>query len=418
MGSYTSLKIAGYEFLYSKSDVVDEAMTIFRESDRKIAQRPSADDEEFLYDAVEYSSTAGAVIDRLEVMGFTLGLARRTYDAWREHELDDSEEAAEKWWKEEEREIIRVMTFDVYKENLSTIVHRNLRAYPSDDREQPELTPEIKYILAQHLDDAELAFRGDVRLLIRIICEVVHRGSEVIQDLTELVAGGYFGEDEPICLTAIARLTSEHPAVAPVIVLTEGASDGRIIEAAVTVLYPHLRDYYSFLDFEASRAPGGASSLVAIVKAFAGAGITNRVVALFDNDTAASEALRALQSVRLPRNLAVLRYPNLDFLRKYPTVGPTGLQKVDVNGLAASVELYLGADVLLDNGLLEPVRWRGYSDALQQYQGEVGNKVRLIERYFDRVTRCRADAAAIDRNQWSGLNAILQGIFHAFDDRS
>jgi hypothetical protein len=132
-----------------------------------------------------------------------------------------------------------------------------------------------------------------------------------------------------------------------------------------------------------ARSPGGASSLVSIVKAFAGAGITNRVIALFDNDTATSEALRGLQLVPLPKNLAVLRCPDLTFLRAYPTVGPTGLSNVDVNGLAAGVELYLGVDILAASGSLEPVRWREYSDTIRRYQGEVGNKTQLVARYFE-----------------------------------
>ena len=45
--------------------------------------------------------------------------------------------------------------------------------------------------------------------------------------------------------------------------------------------------WLGFMDFEGVRIGGGAGSLVNIVKAFAGAGIVNRTVALFDNDTAA-----------------------------------------------------------------------------------------------------------------------------------
>ena len=42
------------------------------------------------------------------------------------------------------------------------------------------------------------------------------------------------------------------------------------------------------MDFEGARVSGAAGSLAALVKAFVGAGIANRVVALFDNDTAAT----------------------------------------------------------------------------------------------------------------------------------
>jgi hypothetical protein len=88
-------------------------------------------------------------------------------------------------------------------------------------------------------------------------------------------------------------------------------------------------------------------SKTGLVKAFLATGITNRVIALFDNDTAAQEARRALANVSIPENIAVLAYPALDLLRDYPTLGPGGLTSLDVNGLAASIELYLGKDVLL-----------------------------------------------------------------------
>ena len=77
-----------------------------------------------------------------------------------------------------------------------------------------------------------------------------------------------------------------------------------------TLLYPHLDDYFGFMDFEGVRIGGGAGSLVNIVKAFAGAGIVNRTVALFDNDTAARAVLAGLRSIRLPSNIVVKHLPD------------------------------------------------------------------------------------------------------------
>ena len=38
----------------------------------------------------------------------------------------------------------------------------------------------------------------------------------------------------------------------------------------------------------------------------------------------------------MPGNIKVLHYPPLEFLRSYPTVGPTGELVMDINGLAGS----------------------------------------------------------------------------------
>ena len=103
-------------------------------------------------------------------------------------------------------------------------------------------------------------------------------------------------------------------------------------------------------------------------------------------------------------------------LRDYPTLGPNGLTKSNVNGLAASIELYLGADILrLGNQTLTPVQWKGYSDTLQQYQGEVRKKSALHGAFSRRLAHCRTNPAALEETDWSGLSAILRMVFRVFD---
>ena len=53
---------------------------------------------------------------------------------------------------------------------------------------------------------------------------------------------------------------------------------------------------------------------------------------LLDNDTAARDALRALRGATLPSHYSVLHYPDIDLARSYPTLGPSGLSEMDVNG--------------------------------------------------------------------------------------
>lgn len=160
------------------------------------------------------------------------------------------------------------------------------------------------------------------------------------------------------------------------VVLTEGPTDSVAIRAALEVLYPHLAGYYSFMDL-AVRSPGGAGSLVHVVKSFAGAGIENRVVALFDNDTAGYAAASILRGVSLPPTVRVLHYPDLAFAKRYPTIGPTGKSVQDINGSACSIELYFGLDVLTESGQLSPVQWKGFDDRLGRYQGEIQNEGRV-----------------------------------------
>jgi hypothetical protein len=99
---------------------------------------------------------------------------------------------------------------------------------------------------------------------------------------------------------------------------------------------------------------GGVSALVRNVRAFAAAGVANRTVAMLDNDTAAQEGINLLRATNaLPEKIRVVQYPGLNLARHYPTLelptpdSPGGsLAFEDVNGLAGSIELYPGRDVL------------------------------------------------------------------------
>ena len=165
------------------------------------------------------------------------------------------------------------------------------------------------------------------------------------------------------------RELTSHPESSPCIILTEGSTDIAILRSALDLLYPHLVGYYTFFDFRTSNSRGGAGQLAAVVKAFVAAGIANRVIALFDNDTAARDARRSLHSIPLPPNVVVLHYPDLDLLCNYPTVGPSGASTMDINGLAASIEMYLGEDVLSTYGDLLPIHWKSFNETLYAYHG-------------------------------------------------
>ncbi|GAA4335169.1 hypothetical protein GCM10023086_67470 [Streptomyces venetus] len=224
---------------------------------------------------------------------------------------------------------------------------------------------------------------------------------------TEAVMYVHEAEGDPdsellqLCSPARESLHNTAAEHAPLVVLTEGSTDVTVPKPALELLYPHLTDLARFMDY-GSRPQGGAGSLVTTVRAFATAGITNPVIALFDNDTAASEALRPLARDTLPPNIKILQYPPRELASNYPTLGPASADtptgrttRADVNGLAGSIELYLGTDALsLPDGSLRPVQWRNYSSACQQYQH---------------------DPSPIDAQDWAGVRAILDAVIHALE---
>lgn len=403
-------------------------MTIFRETDRhvftrRVAERnplvwgePECIDDEETETAIEYVCETSKVAVRLNVMGFTLQRVREEFEIGRQTELEEL--------GHHDSEFFENLTFDIYAAAFAKIIADRLnpfdQQYPILGHVQHEEGRDslIEYILWSIKNPSYGIYRfdKDVRLVIRLACEVAPENTYVIQDITEIVQAGYYGEDEAVCEKETRALTSGYPEDSPIIILTEGSTDASILKEALALLYPHLSDYYSFFDFHSSNAKGGTGPLVSLVKSFAAAGITNRVIALLDNDTAAREAKGELDKISLPPNIAVVHYPDLELLRSYPTLGPGGLVPLDINGLAASIELYFGEDVLsLEQDTLTPIQWKGYNSTLNQYQGTVLQKKRLNAAFQKKLKRCKADPQVLQDTDWSGLSAILQEIFQAFE---
>lgn len=427
MGSYTDLSIDGYPILETKSFVIPEVMTVFQESDKHVSTRKVSERNELIWGkvspdedqdevAVTYSCEVGKAIERLDVMGFTMRRVRKEFEDARISEVEkytswlgDDDDG----WCRDDLDYFTNLTFDRYVEALRTVLTQRIRPRQFGDTDT-DLDPVVKRIVGDNEDYAFGFLGSDFRSFIRVACELVPKNSQVVQDITEVVHAGYYEEDEPVCTNSTRALTAGHPENSARIILTEGSTDVEILREALALLYPHLFGYYTFLDFASARPQGGAGSLVTTVKAFAAASISNRIIAVFDNDTAAFDARRSLASLQLPQNIAVCSYPNLRSLEAYPTLGPSGLAPLNVNGLAASIELYLGKDILA-NGEDFPVQWKGYVESLGKYQGEVMYKGRLQERFREKVARCKSSTDELNRCDWSGLKAILEVIFHAFD---
>jgi hypothetical protein len=434
MGSYTDLSVGDYPVLETKSFASSQALTVFRESDkifadRKLSERSvlvwgNADREDEIEKCFMYRASIRVVKDRLNVMGFTLDRVKREFHSVRDAKIstyiswieDDEEGEVDQSFNEhlkEKIELLRSITFSEYLKGLKEILSHRKRIYELKKEDILGDNPAVKYI-AEGDEEYDFGFFClDVRSLIRVFCEASDERGFVVQDLTEVFHAGYYSADDEAANDAVESLTSGYPENARLIVLTEGSTDACILDHALTLLYPHLRDYYSFLDFESSRSSGGAGHLASLVKAFSGAGIKNRVVALFDNDTAGREAALALKHVKLPHNIRVSFYPDIDYLRTYDTIGPSGAVVADVNRVAGSIELYLGHDVLLEpSGERLPVQWKGYSEALRSYQGEVLHKSVIRERFFEKVKSTKLSGSP--NGDWTGLEAILSHLFAAF----
>lgn len=429
MGSYAECWLGPFYVGSTKNDIDVGLMQLFRSSDKTVvrAKKPNLpfqmhrwtddidDDEEV--SVVYYSTPARVVRDRLELRGYTLEVAKAAFTTSLRGQAAHYEQMSMREHMEAFQPIARLLEAIDVDEWLATL--REIRCKDTKEGEiRGDISPyegtPIDYMLG--LD--WYGYPGpDLNVGIRLALEVCSESDEFVYDVTDLVLGEYFSADEDLVEYALALSSTHYSSSGKIIVLTEGRSDTWIICESLQLLYPHLSDYFSFMDFEGARVGGGAGNLANIVKAFAGAGIVNKVVALFDNDTAGDAAIQGLRSVRIPKNIKIERLPELPTLRQYPTIGPSGSIVMDVNGMAASIELYLGNDVLAeDMGDLAPVQWTGYDAGLRKYQGEVSCKDRIQERFRRRLETCRSDPGRLQQTDWSGLRAILSTLFVAFQE--
>jgi HEPN/Toprim N-terminal domain 1 len=429
MSNYAQCWLGSFYVGSTRNDIDLGLMRLFRASDKVVMSNngpnvPIPLIEKYIHnpnpdqyvakemDIVFYHAPVNVIRDRLNLQGYTLDTARAAFTECINIEVQELRESC----KEEEignryephLKIIQQLNFDSWVNTL-----RSIRSEEHRPIGNPFIVPKgetlIEYMVARNW----YGYRGyDLNVALRLALEACPDAEEFIYDVTDLVLSGNFSHEEEY----IEYVFSD-PTIGKTIVLTEGKSDIWILSESLKLLYPHLFDNFSFMDFDGFRVGGGAGPLANIVKAFSGAGITNKVIALFDNDTAAEAALRGLKSVQIPSHICISKLPEIDFLRDYPTLGPSGLISMDVNGIAGSIELYLGRDTLLDaSSCLTPVQWTGFDAGVGKYQGEVLQKDMIQRNFLNKLSDCKADVALIKQTDWDNVHAILECLLSAFHE--
>ena len=199
-----------------------------------------------------------------------------------------------------------------------------------------------------------------------------------------------------------------------VLILTEGKSDTEILSNAIQTMYPEYSDLFQFLDFQEFRIEGGASMLTKMVKALASVRLDQSILALFDNDATGLAEQKQIDDIKtLPDNIKTMVLPELELAKDYPTIGPEGIRRMDVNGAASSIELFLGKKALTDcNGQFHFIRWTNWNTQTKSYQGALEHKEDITKRFLTRIKKIE-DPIFI-RNEFPEMDQLLNAIFTAF----
>jgi hypothetical protein len=408
MGSWSNLAVDGFSIGGSKSYVDDVTLSLFHERDRRVRPDPDPEDGEEIRLRYEYAIPVQNMRERLDVLGFTAKRARTDYAEGHAEKVDIAEQDGE---TESEISQLRGKTYDYWCAAIERLVPQGFQTWDVDKwSHDPDAA-----MIAQHGEWGLGAYFSDLRLLLRGVLDALPEAREVVLDYSDMVYGGYYAEDEQLCAEARVRWAEDQPVYGPIVLLTEGRSDTRVLSAAFEAMAPHLADLFSFLDFDGLKLQGSTDTLAKTVKAFVGARVSTRMVAIFDNDTAGTAALASLEDVQFPPNIKTIKLPPSTVGSDYPTTGPQGVSKMDVNGMACSIELYLGRDALSDGvGGLRPVRWTGWNPKMQRYQGAVEGKAQVEEAFLAALARCASPAEA--RFAFPDLAAVIDHIRALFSD--
>ena len=385
MSSYVSFYINGQELLHWRNVLSSLVTSLFTKNDiirgrgidglKLIKKYNLSYYNDYTEDDVDWEITL-VVIDvatlkqRLSIYGYNVQLFNKFLDAYIEElNVSSNSFSDDKMKRYYENEIKQVNDLRAGKISL-----KNRRPY----------------IFFENYAEQRVAIWGMVHH------EDVKEDDIVVLDISYLVEGGWL--DDELENTDSDFLIPQDEFIPEIpIILTEGITDIKTLKKALHVIYPKLESNVRFLD--TSFGPEtNAAAIVKMIKSFAAAGINNRILAILDNDAAASEAMTNLPR-NLPKNIKVIQYPELDLMKSYPTIGPQGEINMNVNGLAGSIEMYMGKDILIGNdGNLELVQWGGYMNRVKKYQGSLINKDAVGSRFKGK------DAA--DVNKWQDLRYL------------
>lgn len=390
MGSYSKLYLSDYPLFWTKNSYYEDVVSlIFLESDY-------IEFEQLIRNEMPWGDIWGSQPHKVKAFRSSSKICRKRLEIFGASYLRaklDFETALRKIGEDnfDSLNFDLNISFEIYLDKIKVLI----QSKGKDDRIKSKDNFD-SYLL----DNDLLIEYQSIELGLWCLLSVVDSNDIVEYDLTELVNGGWV--EEPAKKIDTRKI----------IVLTEGKTDTEFLKIGLNHFFPYLVKFYHFMDFENSRYEANASRLVHTIKSFVGSGIKNQIIAIFDNDSAAKNEIKNLRNVQLPSNIKVLQYPEIEWAKKYPTIGPSGIQEMDINGLAGSIELYLGKDCLKENGKFLPIQWMGYIDSINQYQGVIKGKDK-IQRAFRKKAKI-FDKSDYDKEQWMELISIITLIRNAW----
>lgn len=405
MGSVCTIAVADYPLGETKSDPPDDWISFFAPSDfikqRRLRSKrnpliwgaPNAEDSrirEFVY---EYRIPAWVARDRLDLFGYTVDALDAAYRAWHREETVTHRHIDSPF-------PLRGIGAARARRIIGSLVQRRVVHW---DKKNNKLTSPESELLDRIIHNGP---PFDTRLLIRAIIDHVDPNAQVVLDLTDRVAAGYYRASDA------AHFASAHAiGGSRLVVLTEGVTDTEVLQKSVALLYPHLSPFFVWPDLTV-RAMGGTSGIEHTLKALLPLGIRAPMIALFDNDHEGHQTIKRIsRTIKLSSNVRLIAYPDIDSAKAWPTDLPTGRSFVDLNRKACIIELYYGSDVLGRDDSRSPVRW-GNAGSPGEGQGSIQGKDVLKGKFMEKA---QASTPAKLVGDWNDMRKLVSSLLRPFE---
>jgi len=292
-----------------------------------------------------------------------------------------------------------VLDFDMFRRAI-TAVDPDLMQLPEDSDDfdlgefvarnvlqDPEFTKTVDDLAYISSWDGTFFENLDPYITLRLLGEnPSNLDKHVIWRSADVVDGGWVEESD---------LFESLPEIERILIVTEGSSDGAILEKSLPYVAADVADFFTFVDMQENYPFTGTGNLVRFCQGLARIRIQNRILIILDNDTAGCAAYARIRNLDLPPSMSVMLLPALPEFGRVRTLGPSGETYEDVNGRAVAIEFFL--DLAYDTGAAPVVRWTSFGREMDAYQGELVGKESYVRKFMSAVGRSGYDFEKLGR---------------------
>lgn len=374
MGSMISLSVGRLEIDWGKNSFFHDHSQLFQPCDlAKVPYYYIDEGDPYNEEKDEYNLVAEMkdglskpleqIIDRVNLLGYTMEYARREFEhVSRLSGIDTSE-----------------FSFDELAEALATVDVTAISADYGDGESSGKFFRRYLFDrigLDRHVKDPEYVQSNAGEAMENLsACTVLRLVSQNPQAKSLPVSWHFADLEDEDWATRDQFIRAVYPQNRFLIV-TEGSSDAEIIRHALNLLKPHIADFFDFVDMGEGYPFTGTGNLHNFTKGLISISVQNNVVVLYDNDAEGVSSYRRTIALNVPDNMRILKLPDLEVFQNFETVGPSGPNRSDINGRAAAIECYL------DVGSKAMVRWNNYRKDLDVYHGKLEKKGEVMKAFL------------------------------------